>query len=92
MAPHPMFPQFPPPPPPAWPDFFFFNPAAGGHRAGTTTGQRTRRPTTWSSADGSGQYKTVQEAINASPQTSTAEKPWTIFIKPGIYQADLHPA
>jgi len=37
-------------------------------------------------ADGSGQYQTVQAAINASPQTSTAAKPWTIFIKPGIYK------
>lgn len=36
--------------------------------------------------DGSAQYKTVQEAINASPQTASAEHPWTILVKPGTYR------
>ncbi|MFL6227193.1 MAG: pectinesterase family protein [Pyrinomonadaceae bacterium] len=37
-------------------------------------------------ADGTGQYKTVQEAINAVPQTTTRENPAVIHIKPGIYK------
>ena len=36
--------------------------------------------------DGSGQYKTVQEAINATPQTANAANPVFINIKPGIYK------
>jgi pectinesterase len=36
--------------------------------------------------DGSGQFKTVQDAINASPQTASAAHPWTIHIKPGTYK------
>lgn len=35
--------------------------------------------------DGSGQYRSVQEAINASPQNATAAKPWTILVKPATY-------
>jgi pectinesterase len=38
------------------------------------------------SADGSAQHKTVQEAINASPQTTGPRTPWTILVKPGIYK------
>ncbi len=41
-------------------------------------------------ADGSGDFRTVQEAINASPQTSTAARPWTIRIKPGTYKERLY--
>ncbi len=37
-------------------------------------------------ADGSGQYKTVQEAINATPQSASRENPVIIRIKPGIYK------
>jgi pectinesterase len=37
-------------------------------------------------ADGSGQYKTVQEAVNAAPQLSGGDTPWTILIKPGTYR------
>ncbi|HEU4390755.1 MAG TPA: pectinesterase family protein [Blastocatellia bacterium] len=36
--------------------------------------------------DGSGQFKTVQEAINASPQTASRDKPWTIYVKTGTYK------
>lgn len=36
--------------------------------------------------DGSGQFKTVQDAINAVPQTTTREKPWTIYVKAGTYK------
>lgn len=34
-------------------------------------------------ADGSGNYKTVQQAINAMPDNST--QPWLVFVKNGIY-------
>jgi pectinesterase len=37
-------------------------------------------------ADGSGQYKTVQDAINAAPQTTSAENRWVILVKPGTYK------
>lgn len=36
--------------------------------------------------DGSGQYTTIQAAINASPQTMTRENPWVILVKPGTYK------
>src|SRR5947209_7752184 len=37
-------------------------------------------------ADGTGQYKTVQEAINAVPQTTSPAHPAIIRIKPGTYR------
>ena len=37
-------------------------------------------------ADGSGQYATVQEAINAAPQNTSAANRWTIFVKSGTYR------
>jgi pectinesterase len=37
------------------------------------------------SADGSGQFRSIQEAINAAPQTSSAAAPWTIRVMPGTY-------
>lgn len=37
-------------------------------------------------ADGSGQFKTVQEAINAVPQTTRFDNPAIIHVKPGIYK------
>ena len=37
-------------------------------------------------ADGSGQYKTVQEAINAVPQNTRPDNPAIILVKPGIYK------
>jgi pectinesterase len=37
-------------------------------------------------ADGTGQYKTVQEAINAVPQTTSAAHPVIIRVKPGTYK------
>ena len=38
------------------------------------------------SPNGDGDYKTVQEAINKAPQTTTVEKPWIILVKPGTYK------
>ena len=37
-------------------------------------------------ADGSGQFKTVQEAVNAVPQNTTAKNPAIIIVKPGTYK------
>ena len=37
-------------------------------------------------ADGSGKYKSVQDAINAAPQLSASDKPWIIYVKPGTYK------
>src|SRR5215471_10286609 len=37
-------------------------------------------------ADGSGDYKTIQEAINAVPQTTSESHRWLIFLKAGIYR------
>jgi pectinesterase len=37
-------------------------------------------------ADGSGQFKSVQEAINGAPQTCSATSPWTIRVRPGTYR------
>jgi pectinesterase len=37
-------------------------------------------------ADGSGNYRTIQEAINAVPQTTSADNRWIIFIKAGTYR------
>jgi len=36
-------------------------------------------------ADGTGQYKTVQEAVSAAPQLADPPNFWTILIKPGTY-------
>ncbi len=36
-------------------------------------------------ADGSGTHRTIQEAINAVPQTTSADSPWVILVKPGTY-------
>jgi pectinesterase len=37
-------------------------------------------------ADGSGQFKSVQEAINAAPQNTNQTNRWVILIKPGTYR------
>src|SRR5215468_12257001 len=37
-------------------------------------------------ADGSGDYKTIQEAINAVPQTTSESHRWLIFVKAGVYR------
>jgi pectinesterase len=41
-------------------------------------------------ADGTGQYRTVREAIDASPQITHAGSHWTILVKPGIYRELIH--
>ena len=57
---------------------FFFLILFGG-----TTSAQTRLLV---AADGSGQFKTVQEAVNAVPQTTRADNPAIILVKPGIYK------
>lgn len=42
------------------------------------------------SSDGTGSSASVQEAINKAPQTTTAENPWTILVKPGTYKELVH--
>jgi pectinesterase len=37
-------------------------------------------------ADGSGHFRTVQEAINAVPQTTCPDNPAIILVKPGVYK------
>jgi pectinesterase len=40
--------------------------------------------------NGDGQFKSVQDAINAAPQTTSSTRPWTIRIKPGIYKENIY--
>lgn len=40
--------------------------------------------------DGSGEFKSIQEAINAAPQLTSAAETWEIHIKPGIYREQLY--
>ena len=37
-------------------------------------------------ADGTGQYRTVQEAISGAPQTTSTASQWVILVKPGTYR------
>lgn len=37
-------------------------------------------------ADGTAPFRTVQDAINAAPQTTSARNRWVILIKPGTYR------
>jgi pectinesterase len=41
-------------------------------------------------ADGSGDYKTVQEAIDAVPQSTSASNRWVIFVKAGTYRERVY--
>lgn len=46
-----------------------------------------RGPDVIVAADGTGRYKTIREAIDASPQyTTDTGRRWTILVKPGIYR------
>jgi len=36
--------------------------------------------------NGDGQFKSIQDAINAAPQRTSRDRPWVISIKPGIYK------
>ena len=41
-------------------------------------------------ADGSGDFTSVQEAVNASPQSADPANPWVIRVKPGTYQERVY--
>jgi len=41
-------------------------------------------------ADGSANFKTVQEAINAAPQNTSSTNQWVILVKAGIYKEHLY--
>lgn len=41
-------------------------------------------------ADGSAQYRTVQDAINAAPQDTSPDRRWVIFVKAGTYHELLY--
>jgi len=52
---------------------------------------RSATPDVIVAADGTGRYKTIREAIDASPQlTHETGKRWTILVKPGIYRELVH--
>lgn len=40
--------------------------------------------------NGDGQFKSIQDAINSAPQTTSSTRPWTIRIKPGVYKEKLY--
>jgi len=48
--------------------------------------QATAETNLFVSADGSNAFKTVQEAINATPQSASPSNPCIIHVKPGIYK------
>lgn len=50
-----------------------------------TAAAQVERPDAVVAADGSAQYRTVQEAINAAPQSTSAAARWVIFVKAGTY-------
>jgi pectinesterase len=60
-------------------------PIAGAARAGPQ-----REPDAVVAADGTGQFKSVQDAINAAPQTSSASAPWTIRVRAGTYRERVY--
>jgi pectinesterase len=41
-------------------------------------------------ADGSANFKTIQEAINAAPHNTSLNNQWVIFVKSGHYREHLH--
>jgi len=41
-------------------------------------------------ADGSGDFTTIQDAIDAVPQTTSASHRWIIFVKPGLYHERVY--
>ena len=41
-------------------------------------------------ADGTGQFRTVQDAVNAAPQNTSPSKRWVIYIKSGRYRERVY--
>lgn len=40
--------------------------------------------------DGTGNYTSVQDAIFATPITASREKPWTVFVRAGVYRERIY--
>jgi pectinesterase len=55
-----------------------------------TLGSQQPRANAIVAADGSGDYRTVQEAIEAVPQNTSASHRWTIFVKAGTYRERVY--
>jgi pectin methylesterase-like acyl-CoA thioesterase len=41
-------------------------------------------------ASGSGTFRTVQAAIDAVPQSTSADRRWVILVKPGVYRERIY--
>jgi pectinesterase len=41
-------------------------------------------------ADGTAKYTSAQDAINAAPQLTPTDRPWTILIRPGTYKEHIY--
>src|SRR6266404_2331729 len=39
---------------------------------------------------GTNQFKTIQEAINATPQNASPTNPCLVYVKPGVYKELIH--
>src|SRR3954467_9774217 len=56
----------------------------------TATGTALAAPDALVDASGAGQFKTVQEAISAAPQNTSAAHPWIIRVAPGTYKETVY--
>lgn len=61
-----------------------------GSACAQTSAENSAAPDAVVSQDGKSGFKTVQEAINQAPQTTTAADPWTILVKTGIYKERIY--
>lgn len=52
--------------------------------------RRDAAPMAVVAADGAGDYTTVQAAIDAMPQSTSATNRWTIFVQPGTYRERVY--
>jgi pectinesterase len=59
-------------------------------RRGQSASPRARPANAVVAPDGTSDYKTVQDAIDAVPQNTSASNRWVIFIKAGIYRERIY--
>ena len=59
-------------------------------RAGAAAGEAAANADTIVAADGSGQFTTVQAAIDAAPQLARPSPPWIIRVKAGSYRERVY--
>lgn len=57
---------------------------------GSVLAGEIRIPDAVVAADGSGDFQTVQEAVNKASQYASAGHPWRILVKPGIYKERVY--